>query len=153
MVVVIQDNKYSKISNEVDRGTMHFCDVCENMMYLNISTNDNEEDKLSYFCQKCGTNKTNLSKNEEMEKTEESLIYFKDFDENTGSTNVLNEYTKHDPTIPETDILQCPNDECETNKNSNVNSKISYVRYDNKNMKYVYLCKLCNTSWESIHLE
>ncbi len=144
----------SRYRREKNRDTekMHFCDVCENMMYLNISSNENQEDKLSYFCQKCGTNKTKSSNNEEIQKND-NLIYFKNFDENTGSTNVLNEYTKYDPTIPETDILQCPNDECDSNQNKNMRSQVSYVRYDNTNMKYVYLCKLCNTSWESIHLE
>jgi len=42
----------------------------------------------------------------------------------------------------------CPNPECETNKNK-VKREIIYIRYDDTNMKYVYLCSECSTIWQT----
>ena len=35
--------------------------------------------------------------------------------------------------------MKCPNVECKTNKDENLNSEIIYVRYDNNNLKYIYI--------------
>ena len=61
----------------------------------------------------------------------------------------INEYTKLDPTLPRTNTIKCPNSNCDTNKSENVEREILYIRYDDINMKYVYMCSTCDTMWKT----
>ena len=60
-----------------------------------------------------------------------------------------NEYTKLDPTLPRTNTIRCPNSNCETNKTENAEREIIYIRYDDTNMKYVYMCSTCDSMWKT----
>ena len=40
---------------------MHFCDKCDNMYYIRISSED--ENVLIYYCRNCGHEDTELTKN------------------------------------------------------------------------------------------
>ena len=53
----------------------------------------------------------------------------------------INEYTKLDPTLPRVSNIKCPNDNCEDE------TEVIYVRYDDINMKFVYICSECDTIW------
>ena len=79
-----------------------------------------------------------------------------------GYKNVINEYTHLDPTLPRVKFnMDCPNPECDSNKKADSESKdpndnqtkkckeIIYLRYDDKNMKFIYLCAHCDTTWLS----
>ena len=59
----------------------------------------------------------------------------------------INKYTKDDPTLPRINTILCPNPDCPTNKDGK-EREIIYIRYDDVNMKYVYLCYDCETVWE-----
>jgi DNA-directed RNA polymerase subunit M/transcription elongation factor TFIIS len=95
----------------------------------------------------------------------------------------VNEFTKHDPTLPRINTIKCPNHECisntasmagggggasstsskkeektaldtsdkdnNNNNNNNNGREVIYIRYDDVNMKYVYLCVHCNTTWKT----
>ena len=122
---------------------MHFCNVCSNMYYLKL-VNDNC-DKLTYYCRNCGdvntdlidTNKCILK--EKLSKTSSNI-----------SINV-NKYTKLDVTLPRISYIKCPNDKCESNTEEfdPKNREIIYIRYDDINMKYLYLCSHCDTTWKT----
>ena len=64
--------------------------------------------------------------------------------------------------------IQCPNVECNSNGSASYNastasasasasaynastkktpSEVIYIRYDDDNMKYLYLCAVCDTKW------
>lgn len=53
--------------------------------------------------------------------------------------------------------MRCPNDECPSNevvaasggKSGKAKSEIIYVRYDDANLKYVYLCAKCDKVWNT----
>jgi hypothetical protein len=56
--------------------------------------------------------------------------------------------------------MRCPNDECPSNAGSSGSSggggarnkpksEIIYVRYDDTNLKYVYLCAKCDKVWNT----
>jgi aspartate carbamoyltransferase regulatory subunit len=53
-----------------------------------------------------------------------------------------------DPTLPRINNILCPNAECKTNT-EDVPREIIYIRYDNVNMKYVYLCSECDVVWKT----
>ena len=117
---------------------MHFCDVCQNMYYIRI---DSEEgSNLIYYCRKCGNEDNNITdKNTCVSKTnlrqgEQSF------------SHIINEYTKYDPTLPRYNSILCPNADCSTNT-KDTSREIIYIRYDEVNLKYVYLCSTCDTTW------
>lgn len=119
---------------------MHFCSVCNNMYYLRID--EKNPNKLDYYCRNCG--------HEDKLLAHDNMCISKTFiKKNDQSFNhIINEYTKLDPTLPRVNTILCPNPECETNT-SKVKREIIYIRYDDTNMKYVYLCSECSTIWQT----
>jgi aspartate carbamoyltransferase regulatory subunit len=64
--------------------------------------------------------------------------------------HIINPYTKLDPTVPRIKNIKCPNGSCSTNENSSQKeTDIIYMRYDDLNMKYLYLCVDCDTVWKT----
>ena len=64
---------------------------------------------------------------------------------------LINEYTKFDPTLPRINTIKCPNNECASNKDESEESReVIYIRYDDINMKYIYLCTHCDKMWKTI---
>lgn len=116
---------------------MKFCDVCENMYYLKIS--DDDEKSLNYYCRKCG----DIKKQETSECIKE-VTYTKEKE----SDQEINTFLKYDPTIPFSTTIKCPNVSCETNQKDKVPSKVIYYRYDEEQLKYMYMCAICDSSWK-----
>ena len=58
-----------------------------------------------------------------------------------------------DPTLPRIYNMKCPNGECKTNKKEDNKeqqaTEIIYIRYDDDDLKYVYICPTCDTNWVS----
>lgn len=119
---------------------MHFCSVCENMYYIRIDAND--PNKLVYYCRKCGNEDTLFD-------TDNVSIVKTDIKKSEQSfSHIINQYTKLDPTLPRTNKVLCPNKDCETNTEDK-EREIIYIRYNDTDMKYVYLCSTCDTVWET----
>ena len=122
---------------------MKFCTNCDNMYYIKI--NENNTNQLEYYCRYCKHVDT-LVNNEGIciinNKTKQS--------ENTTSS-VVNEYTKLDPTLPRLYNLKCPNVDCNSNQSEfgNKNPEIIYIRIDDSNLKYLYLCSHCDFTWKT----
>ena len=122
---------------------MHFCTNCSNMYYIRINSDD--PNKLVYYCRNCGNedkllaienvcvSKTQIKKNEQ------------------SFSHIINKYTKLDPTLPRINTILCPNADCATNKDDK-EREILYIRYDDTNMKYIYLCSECETVWKTNEL-
>ena len=120
---------------------MHFCKKCENMYYIKISTvNDNS---IIYYCRNCGHEESNINDNLTVSKTT-----YKRTDQKYA--NVINKYTKLDPTLPRICNIPCPNDSCDSNNETSAKqTEIIYIRYDDSALKFVYLCVHCDTIWKS----
>lgn len=122
--------------------TMKFCTSCDNMYYIRIIEKSNDADTdMEYYCKKCGT----------VESTQDVCVLQTDFTRKSDMfRHILNPYVKDDPTLPRIyGTMKCPNVECICNKpDSGVESEIIYMRYDNENMKYLYLCVHCDFSWK-----
>ena len=118
---------------------MRFCSNCDNMYYIRIDANNTN--KLVYYCRKCGNedeqfNVDNVSiVKTEIKKSEQSF------------SHIINKYTKLDPTLPRTNKVLCPNKDCETNTKE-AEREIIYIRYNDMDMKYIYLCSTCDTVWK-----
>jgi len=120
---------------------MKFCSICENMFYLSIDQDDS--DKLMYYCRNCGshddtvsTSSSSVISSVQMTQTE------------TNRSRVVNKYTKLDPTLPRINRIPCPNAECDTNTKETPR-EIIYIRYDDINIKYMYLCSTCDYVWKT----
>lgn len=119
---------------------MHFCSQCQNMYYISIDPNDSN--KLVYYCRNCGNKDSDLS----IENVTVSKVQLKKSQQEFS--HIINKYTKLDPTLPRVTKILCPNADCDTNKDDTPR-EIIYIRYDNQNMKYVYLCSTCETVWKA----
>tara|TARA_B100001094_G_scaffold9558_1_gene8539 strand:+ start:122 stop:550 length:429 start_codon:yes stop_codon:yes gene_type:complete len=135
-----------------------FCDTCENEMYIKWNEEkdgDNIKKYMILFCKKCGDTKKLLRENfqdenitspEDLEKENQKfspLIYQKKYESNTIDSRLFNnEFIIYDKTLPlvKDKDMKCANPQCDS-------KHIIYQIYDSDNMKYLYTCKQCNTSW------
>ena len=77
-------------------------------------------------------------------------IYSNDFNLDFSETINNNKYINFDNTLPvieNNQNIKCPNEDCECNKDAE--SKITYIKYDEDNMKYIYICKMCGQKWKN----
>ena len=119
---------------------MHFCIKCDNMYYLKISENDGNS--LIYYCRNCGHNNDTLSmENICVSKTQITRC-------EQQYNNIINEFTKLDPTLPRINTIKCPKEDCASNLDKE-DKEVIYIRYDDINMKYIYLCTKCDTIWKT----
>jgi len=122
---------------------MHFCTECSNMYYLKVMEND--ANSLIYYCRNCGHENDTLTaenvcvSDTQIKRTEDQYVH------------IVNEYTKYDPTLPRINTISCPNVKCDSNKEGedHVEREVIYIRYDDTNMKYMYVCAVCNTNWKN----
>jgi DNA-directed RNA polymerase subunit M/transcription elongation factor TFIIS len=124
---------------------MKFCVKCDNMYYIGISAiNPNN---LTHYCRHCGHIDEILSMeglcvlNTQLKMGEQKF------------NHIINPYTKMDPTLPRIYNVDCPNAECKTNKHVEDELKkpaeVIYMRYDDNNLKYLYICVTCDTIWKT----
>jgi hypothetical protein len=63
----------------------------------------------------------------------------------------VNRYTKCDPTLPRSLKMSCPNQSCSSVTTESGTdprkSNIVYIRHNDDDMKYTYMCCDCDTSW------
>jgi DNA-directed RNA polymerase subunit M/transcription elongation factor TFIIS len=110
------------------------------MYYISIDAED--PNKLVYYCRNCGNKDATISTNDvnvlnvQLKKSEQEF------------SHIINKYTKLDPTLPRISNILCPNEDCQTNKDDK-DREIICIRYDNVNMKYVYVCSSCDVVWKT----
>jgi len=122
-----------------------FCKVCR--YYLYLQEMDEEEEKsnvkkvLRRICRNCG-----YQENDE----QGGLILEIDLKEKTseGYKILMNEFTKLDPTLPHVNTIKCPSAACKSNTDQ-VERDVIYLKYDAINMKFLYICNVCDTQWRS----
>lgn len=134
-------------------STMHFCSLCNNMYYISITP----ENELQYYCRNCG----NIDNTISADNICVSKVNVKHATTPQSFSQVVNKYTKYDPTLPRIHTIRCPNDECPSNQDmaaggggageakKKPHNEIIYVRYDDTNLKYVYLCARCDKVWNT----
>ena len=121
---------------------MKFCVKCDKMYYIGINPDD--PNKLTYYCRNCRHVDETITEegvcvlNTQLKKGEQKF------------NHIINKYTKMDPTLPRMYNVLCPNPECVTNTTSEKKpTEVIYVRYDDDNLKYLYICVECDTTWKT----
>ena len=132
---------------------MHFCNKCENMLYIRLV--NETADELVYYCRNCGEVDKTITKENICVLQTDIVIKEKAY------LHEINEYTKLDPTLPRTNNIKCPNQSCPSNKvvgeepeiskedDEKLKNDVIYLRYDDINMKYIYICTLCDKIWKT----
>lgn len=151
---------------------MHFCTDCGNMYYIRLT----DTNGIVYYCRNCGHEDETVTI-DDVVVSHTSLKSGKN-----QYAHVVNKYTKLDPTLPRISTILCPNMECPCNRNHNptqyadraaivgtteeeatsgaaasnaddaVPREVIYLRYDDIQLKYIYLCAVCNTIWNTEHI-
>jgi DNA-directed RNA polymerase subunit M/transcription elongation factor TFIIS len=116
------------------------------MYYIAIS--EKKENNLVYYCRNCGHRDETIAN---------EGICILDTKANQGEqkfNHIINKYTKFDPTLPRIYNIHCPNEVCKTNEHSpspshKTPAEIIYIRYDDSQLKYLYLCSTCDMIWKT----
>jgi len=119
------------------------------MYYIKLN-DETKTSNLEYYCRNCGHVDTELS----VDNISVSKQFLKNKDKQVD--NIINQYTKFDPTLPRIHNILCPNQDCRTNLLQDASSasyfpvekEVIYIRYDDVNIKYLYLCTVCDYSWK-----
>ena len=112
-----------------------FCDNCNNLFYLY----SNEKNELYYGSKVCG--------NKELyEPSIDKFIYnsskIKKDTIINNNDNLINDITL--PYLSKNSVIKCINPDC------NDNSKpITFIKYDDIDMKYIYICTGCSQKWSN----
>ena len=120
-------------------SSLSFCPVCENYLYMNV---EGETQELSRICRKCGFKEKDLKGGLIMEMTIQEKS-------SEGYKILLNEFTRSDPRLPHIrKNITCPNVACESNHGGK-DPDVIYIKYDNVNLMYLYICDICGEQWHS----
>ena len=126
---------------------MKFCSQCDNMYYIGISIEDSN--KLNYYCRNCKHRDETITEEGICVLTTQLRVGEQKFN------HIVNQYTKLDPTLPRIYNVKCPNMDCKTNhgeekeSHSSNPNEVIYIRYDDNNLKYLYICVECDTTWKT----
>jgi DNA-directed RNA polymerase subunit M/transcription elongation factor TFIIS len=119
---------------------MDFCDDCENLLALRLKPENVGAEQLESYCRNCGfTKSAKLMENKCISKNNYDLkeVYIQE-------KNL--EYVCEDPTLPHIDNLDCPNKDC-SSYTKEIGNNVVYMKIRENDMKYMYVCCNCKTSW------
>jgi hypothetical protein len=108
------------------------------MYYIRINPDNEEQDKLEYYCRQCGNNESqevNISVSKTIIKQNDQKF-----------SHIINRFTKLDPTLPRINTIDCPNKDCLTKKGTK--NDIVGVKIDKQNLVWMYQCTICDTTWK-----
>ena len=114
-----------------------FCKNCDNILYL---YKEDEGESLYHCCKSCG------SKHELEEDIR--LVYVNDNGLLDKSESIYNNmYITHDITLPSiknNPNIKCRNVDCDADE-----TDIKYIKYDDLNMKFIYICNHYGCKWKN----
>ena len=119
---------------------MEFCEQCDNKMNIKWKKNPLNNDKLLiYYCLSCGN-----TKEYDKHTIVNPKLYQQNYIVDKSFITLNNELLCEDPTLQKVSNpdIKCPN--C-----TDVKQDIVFYIYDITNMKYLYICCHCKSSWKT----
>jgi len=105
------------------------------MYYLRLSDDSGAgAQALTYYCRHCGHEDTNV------ERDAGSVLSTSINKRADRFELAINAFTKLDPTLPRSRTIKCPTTDCKS-------TEVIYIRYDRRNIKFLYHCPICDASW------
>lgn len=131
---------------DTSNSTIRFCPVCKYYLYLQMAedfqSGNQDSSILTRLCRNCGY------REEDKKGGLVSEILVKERSAE-GYKILLNEFTTRDYRLPHIrGSLKCPSAICDSNTKG-VESDIIYLKDDQVNLTYLYICTHCNTQWRS----
>ena len=111
------------------------------MYYLRLAEGSDTDPALIYYCRHCGHVDTEVG-------AEKTCVLRTDIDQSNSYELSVNEFTKLDPTLPRIRTIRCPNQQCPSVEEG-VTNEVLYMRYSKADMKYLYMCAHCDTTWRT----
>lgn len=121
---------------------MNFCETCGNMLYMNVRPGDDGVPVLSCACKSCGS-----SSELGAEKCSAALFTSDYSDDHLAYKQYMSPHISHDPTLPHADNIECINPDC--SRQTEEPRDVIFVKYDRKNLKFLYHCCYCKEFWKS----
>ena len=116
---------------------MNFCKNCDNLLEVIIQAEDDET--KSYLTFKCKCCDILYNKEQSKELISDNCVYTLNFNtDNIKIKSMINKYTHEDVTLPRVNNIKCPNKACPSE-----NPEIVYIKYNEEEMKYMYICCDC----------
>lgn len=120
---------------EAISSSRKFCTICDNMLYISVSPENN----LKHYCRNCGYSDTTSD-------AQTALISETTINQDLATyQQYMTKNIKYDVTLPRVNNIKCPYNECKDVKEGE--SKVIYIKYDSVNMKYIYFCCKCEQFW------
>ena len=125
---------------EVDskKSAIRFCTVCDNYLYLQV---EGEKQVLQRICRNCGFRDT---------EDQGGLVSEMHIEQRAAEGyTLINEFTLKDKRLPHLyNTMKCINDKCPSALPGK-ESDIVYIKYDIENLRYIYMCYICQATWRS----
>ena len=141
---------------------MQFCPACDNKLHMEIGQLEAPQGApdafsmpLTLYCKHCPyrksldqTNKGGVPANDPSHMFD-PCMYRSNYSSNHPLyyENVVNQYTFDDPTLPVLSDGHCINAKCACNMDTSVDPEVMYVRYNDQDLKFLYLCRHCRQCW------
>ncbi len=117
---------------------MIFCPKCENRLVPTEEKDENDNEKLFNLCEKCNF------KSEYKNSVINTRIYKGKVTDKSSS--YINQYTRHDVSLPRTNKKDCPNTECISQTEKDKQEAVFVM--DPVTLKLTYICTACGTQWK-----
>ena len=118
---------------------MKVCDIFKNVFIMRLQPNG----KLFWECLSCGITEEQkggclLMETLVQERSSEAYkLHLTDI-----------ESSRQDPALPHVRNIKCPKETCASNTGG-AERDVIYIKYDAANMKYMYICSVCEEVWRS----
>ena len=120
------------------KSAIRFCTVCDNYLYLQV---EGDTQTLQRICRNCGYKDT---------EEQGGLVSEMHIEQRAAEGyTLINEFTLKDKRLPHLhNTMRCINDKCPTSLPGK-DSDIVYIKYDTENLRFIYMCYICQTTWRS----
>ena len=120
------------------KSAIRFCTVCDNYLYLQV---EGETQTLQRICRNCGFKDT---------EDQGGLVSEMHIEQRAAEGyTLINEFTLKDKRLPHLhNTMKCINDKCPSSLPGK-ESDIVYIKYDTENLRYIYMCYICQATWRS----
>jgi predicted NAD-dependent protein-ADP-ribosyltransferase YbiA (DUF1768 family) len=120
------------------KSAIRFCSVCDNYLYLQV---EGETQTLQRICRNCGFKDT---------EDQGGLVSEMHIEQRAAEGyTLINEFTLKDKRLPHLhNTMKCINEKCPSSLPGK-ESDIVYIKYDIENLRYIYMCYICQATWRS----
>jgi len=132
----VRDTDKEEVSSK--KSAIRFCTVCDNYLYLQV---EGETQTLQRICRNCGFKDT---------EDQGGLVSEMHIEQRAAEGyTLINEFTLKDKRLPHLhNTMKCINAKCPSSLPGK-ESDIVYIKYDIENLRYIYMCYICEATWRS----